>query len=417
MSLADPLVVSDTPRLSAGAAMHTSERIAVVGGGPAGAFAAAELARFGCKVVLFDEKLAWEKPCGGGLTDKAIAHWPFLREAQAERNWISHCQLIAPSGRKVSFPLDRQIAIFSRKVLNGLLIEKARQAGTQVCQERVIGIERTTAGWSLRTTSKSYGSDFVVLATGARNSFGKQFSRRLGPENFMMAAGYYIPGTHQTVQIKFLKGLHGYIWVFPRADHFSVGICGRMQGMNTASLRRILHDSVAEFGLTLDGGKFYAHIIPSLTVNALQRPFSGDGWAMIGDAAGFVDAITGEGIYYSLRSAEQLANALQQNAPEKYPGFVREDFLPELEHASRIAGRFYAGDWMGDAVIERMVQLTARSTRFRELMRDLFAGTQEYSDLRERVYRNLPRIAAEAVVSTVWTPPSDMRSRAAVGQQ
>ena len=395
--------------------MHTSERIAVVGGGPAGSFAAAELARFGRRVVLFDEKLAWEKPCGGGLTDKAIARRPFLREAQAKRNWISHCQLIAPSGRKVSFPLDRQIVIFSRKVLNGLLIEKARQAGTQVCQERVVGIDRAGTRWNVRTPSNSYSSDFVVLATGARNSFGNQFSRRLGPENFMIAAGYYIPGTHQTVQIKFLKGLHGYIWVFPRSDHFSVGICGRMQGMNSASLRRILHDSLPEFGLTLDGARFYAHIIPSLTVNALRSPFSGDGWAMIGDAAGFVDAITGEGIYYSLRSAELLANALQQNAPEKYPGFVREDFLPELEHASRIAARFYAGDWMGGAVVERMVQLTARSTRFRELMRDLFAGTQEYFDLRKRVYRNLPRIAAEGLVSTVWQPSEEIRQPARSG--
>ena len=388
--------------------MHIPERIAVVGGGPAGAFVAAELAGIGRQVLLFDEKLAWEKPCGGGLTDKAIARWPFLRKAQAERNWISHCQLIAPSGRKVSFPLDRQIAIFSRKVLNGLLLEKARQAGTQVCRERVVGIDRAGTQWNLRTPSNSYSADFVVLATGARNSFRNQFSRPLGPENFMIAAGYYIPGTHQSVQIKFLKGLHGYIWVFPRADHFSVGICGRMQGMNTASLRRILHDSLPEFGLTLDGARFYAHIIPSLTVNALRGPFSGDDWAMIGDAAGFVDAITGEGIYYSLRSAELLANALQENTPEQYPGLVREDFLSELEHASRIAGRFYAGDWMGGAVIERMVQLTARSTRFRELMRDLFAGTQEYSDLRKRVRRNLPRIAAEGLVSTLWRPSEEI---------
>src|SRR5207302_6977076 len=121
--------------------MHVPEKIAVVGGGPAGAFVAAQLARSGREVLLFDEKLAWEKPCGGGLTDKAIARWPFLRDAQAERNWISQCQLIAPSGRKVSFPLDRQIAIFSRQVLNGLLLERSSRAGAQVCQERVVGIE------------------------------------------------------------------------------------------------------------------------------------------------------------------------------------------------------------------------------------------------------------------------------------
>src|SRR5215469_15873195 len=123
------------------------KQIAIVGGGPAGAFAAEQVARAGHQVTLFDEKLAWEKPCGGGLTDKAIARWPFLRDAQAERNWISHCELIAPSGRTVIFQLDRQIAIFSRKVLNGLLLDRASQAGSEVRRARVLGIERSGASW------------------------------------------------------------------------------------------------------------------------------------------------------------------------------------------------------------------------------------------------------------------------------
>src|SRR5579884_2783986 len=103
-----------------------TQRIAVIGGGPAGAMAAAELARAGREVVLFDEKLAWEKPCGGGLTDKALTRWPFLCEAQVEQNWITDCELIAPSGRTACFRLGRQIAIFSRFALNGWLLDRAR---------------------------------------------------------------------------------------------------------------------------------------------------------------------------------------------------------------------------------------------------------------------------------------------------
>jgi len=156
--------------------MHVPKKVAVIGGGPAGAFAASELARAGREVVLFDEKLAWEKPCGGGLTDKAIARWPFLREAQAERNWISHCELIAPSGRQVSFQLDRQIAIFSRKVLNGLLLDRASQAGAEVRHARVLSIERAASGWSVATSAETFSADFVVIATGARNSFRERFS-------------------------------------------------------------------------------------------------------------------------------------------------------------------------------------------------------------------------------------------------
>ncbi|MCU1271556.1 MAG: NAD(P)/FAD-dependent oxidoreductase [Acidobacteriaceae bacterium] len=385
--------------------MPALERIAVIGGGPAGAFAASELARAGREVLLFDEKLAWEKPCGGGLTDKALAQWPFLRDAPVERNWVSDCELIAPSGRQVRFRLERHIAIFSRLTLNGLLLERARQVGAQLRRERVLQIDKSDGGWAIRTASGGYTADFVVIAAGARNSLRNGFAAPLGPENFMVAAGYYIPGNHHTVQIKFLKGLHGYIWIFSRADHFSAGICGRMQGKSTAELRRLLENSLPEFGLNLDGASFYAHIIPSLTPDALRNSsFAGEGWAMVGDAAGFVDAITGEGLYYALRSAELLTEALLANAPEKYPALAKSDFLPELERAARIADRFYGGEWMAGPVVERMIQLTECSPRFRDIMRDLFVGAQEYSDLRERVYQGLPRIAAETVVSGLRNP-------------
>lgn len=385
--------------------MPALQRIAIVGGGPAGALAAADLARSGREVLLFDEKLAWEKPCGGGLTDKALSRWPFLRDAPVERNWIENCELISPSGRKVTFQLDRQIAIFSRLTLNGLLLQRAGDAGAQVHRDRVLRISGKAGNWSIATPTSSYVADYLVLAVGARNSFRNQFSAPFSPENFMVAVGYYIPGRRHLVQIKFLKGLHGYIWIFPRADHCSAGICGHMEGKSTAELRRILEQALPEFGLNLDGAQFYAHIIPSLTPTTLRNSaVAGNGWAMIGDAAGFVDAITGEGLYYALRSAELLGQALLADEPEKYPALVKDDFGSELERAARISDRFYAGEWLGGSVIERMIQLTGRSSVFRNLMRDLFAGVQEYSNLRDRIYRSLPRIAAESLVSTLWGP-------------
>lgn len=389
--------------------MH-AQRIAIIGGGPAGAFAAADLARAGREVLLFDEKLAWEKPCGGGLTHKALSRWPFLCDAQVERNWVSDCELVAPSGRTVSFRLDRQIAIFSRLALNSLLLDRAHDAGAQLRRERVLQINETHSdgspgNWSIRTAASTYAADFIVLAAGARNSFRNQFSSPLAPENFMVAAGYYIPENRQTVHLRFLKDLHGYLWIFPRADHVAAGICGRMKGKSTAELRSLLEAALPELGLSLDGAHFYAHIIPSLTPKTLREaPFTGEGWAMIGDAAGFVDAITGEGLYYALRSAELLAQALLADVPEKYSALVKNDFLHELEQAARIADRFYAGEWLGGSVIERMIQLTGRSPRFRNLMGDLFAGSQEYSDLKKRVYRSLPRIGAELLLSILWNP-------------
>jgi geranylgeranyl reductase family protein len=381
----------------------TSENsIAIVGGGPAGSLAAATLAGAGRRVFLFDDQLAWEKPCGGGITHKALVEWPFLREAEVERKWIDQCQLIGPSGRSVSFHLEQPIAIFSREVLNGLLLERARQAGAETVCDRVTGIDGGTGNWTLRAKAGSYEASYVVIATGARSPFRTQFSQPFAPEDMLVAAGYYIPGSGQIAKIRFLRGLQGYIWVFPRVDHFAAGICGKMDGKNTADLRRLLEDTLPQLGLGFAGAKFYAHLLPSLRTETLRNAaVSGEGWAMIGDAAGFVDPITGEGLYYAMRSAELISRALLAGQPESYGSLLRQDFLGELERSARIAERFYSGRWLGDGVLDRMIQFTAHSPSFRKLMCDLFAGTQGYQDLKHQTYRRMPRIFAESLVSAL----------------
>src|SRR4029078_508781 len=137
-----------------------------------------------------------------------------------------------------------------------------------------------------------------------------------------------------------IDGLHGYIWIFPRADHFSAGICGHMEGRSTAELPQCWEEHLREFGLSHESGKFYAHILPSLTPESLRNmQLCGEGWAMIGDAAGLVDAITGEGLYYALRSAELVSEAIVCGAPESYAIAAQQEIIAELERAARIADR------------------------------------------------------------------------------
>ena len=79
------------------------KRVAVLGGGPAGAFAAERLARAGLETVVLDEKLAWEKPCGGGLTYKAYTRYPFLLENDVPKKIIHQTCLAAhPAGDRKS---------------------------------------------------------------------------------------------------------------------------------------------------------------------------------------------------------------------------------------------------------------------------------------------------------------------------
>jgi len=429
--------------------MSAQYPIAIVGGGPAGALAAALLAAGGRDVRLFDEKLAWEKPCGGGLTHKALQQYPFLAEAGSESNPVEHCELISPSGQRVRFHMPHPVAIFSRLALNGLLLERARRAGVgvhagvrvDIHRERVTRIAGTAGDWQLVTPQREYRASYLILAAGARNSFRSQFLSPILPSDLMVTAGYFIPGHsspgHRSLmQIQFLKGITGYIWVFPRIDHVSAGITGKMGKTSTAELRRILERWLEEQWLEdrrnedcrnkdhrnkdrrneenvfhLDGARFYSHILPSYRAQTFETlEVCGGGWAMIGDSAGLVDPITGEGLYYALRSAELCAGAQLAGRPEHYQVLLEDEVLAELKLAARVSERFYSGQVFGDSVLERMVSLTAQSASFRELMNDLFAGIQGYRDLRSRLYRILPAVMAEGLAGTLRLPWSGSSS-------
>lgn len=381
--------------------MATRNVIAIVGGGPAGALAAERLAHANHQVRLFDEKLAWEKPCGGGVTPKALWRYPFLAEAQVERKFVAACELISPAGRRVCFPLHQKIAIFSRRVLNGLMLDRASQAGAEIVQDRVIAIEGRPGSWRLRSRNGTqFDAAYLIIAAGARNPFRRQFSRPFTSAELMATAGYYIRGSSDRMQIRFIRDLDGYIWTFPRCDHFSAGIAAKMSCKPTAELRRLLEEFLVAEGFHYSEADFFSHVIPSPTEETFKRaPFCGDGWAMAGDAAGFVDPITGEGIYYAFRSAELVADAIIAGRPEAYRTMLSQDLLPELAAAARYAHQFYRGSFLGQPILERMVQFVAESIRFRDMIADLFAGAQAYVSLRGRCYRQLLPLVWDVIVS------------------
>lgn len=381
--------------------LRVGGQVAIIGGGPAGALAAERLAAAGRAVAIFDEQPGWEKPCGGGVTDKALRAYPFLREAAVARQWVRDCEIIGRAGRRARLRLDRSIAIFSRQTLNGLLLDRARQAGARVVAARVTGLERQAGAWRLRLRGgAATQARFILLAAGARNPFRAAFGLAGGAADAMTALGYYVPGAGERIQIQFVPGLTGYIWAFPRPGHYSAGICGHLQGRPASALRLHLEAFLEREGYHWVGSRFYAHVLPAPTAATLRAMrFSGGDWAVVGDAAGLVDPITGEGLYYALRSADLFAQLFLAGQPEALGPALWADFLPDLELAANIARRFYDGRFLGGSVIERMIQLTARSRRFQALLGDLFAGSQGYIGLRRRLYRQLAPTLWEAALS------------------
>src|SRR5581483_9832264 len=117
------------------------KRVAVLGGGPTGSFAAERLARAGVKTVVIDEKLAWEKPCGGGITCKAWREYPFLKEGDTPKRYITETSLSAPKAGAATLRLSEPLLIYSRFDLNWMLLQRAERAGAQIEKARVTSIE------------------------------------------------------------------------------------------------------------------------------------------------------------------------------------------------------------------------------------------------------------------------------------
>lgn len=378
-------------------------KVAVLGGGPAGAHTAERLARGGVKTVLIDEKLAWEKPCGGGITYKAYSQYPFLIENDVPKKYVHETVLAAADAGPVSMKLNQPLLIYSRFDLNNLLLSRAESAGAQIEKTRVLSIDRREQGWNIRTQHGALDADFCVIATGARNPL-REVGTSWTASDTMYALGYWVPSTQAHIDIQFLKDLEGYIWVFPRCGHLSVGICGK--GESAQALRGRLEAYMREHGIESKGAKFYAHMLPSLETRSWRNNrAAGDGWLAVGDAAGFVDPITGEGLYYAVRSGDLASRVVLDSAhepakkAEAYRSLTDRDFAWDLYLGSLLARHVFRGRFLFGSVPGRMVQFIRRSPRFRDLMQDLFAGTQNYETLRERLMRNLNGTLHEVLMS------------------
>ncbi len=384
---------------------------AIIGGGPAGAMTAEALAEGGARAQVFEEKLGWEKPCGGGLSQKVLRRYPFLGEAAGHGKRIVDMEFIAPSGDRVRLRLRAPLAIYSRATLNHLLLSRAEAAGVQVISDRVLHFRRLGSGWELRGRARAYRADFLVLASGARTRLRSLLVEDFAWRDFMLTLGYYVPGEDDLLRIQFFQDLEGYAWAFPRPDHLSVGICAKVGEDRMAGLRERLHDFMRAFGYRAEGAAIYSHLLPSLTEESWSNlRLAGKDWALVGDAAGLVDPVTGEGIYYAMRSGELLARAMLEGSPGLYPEFVRQEFGRTMTRGAQLARLFYRGDFLGDANTTRLIQFAARTKTIRNLLQDLIDGTQSYAGLGLRFYRGLVASIWEMVVGFLGQSPRPPRT-------
>lgn len=374
--------------------------IAIIGGGPAGSTAAERLLisaqatrRAAPEVLVFEEKPGWEKPCGGGLTAKAVSRYPFLLEACHAHVRVEDAELVAANGESVRMRLRAPLLVYSRQVLNALLLNRAEEAGARVIEDRIISFERARGGWRLRGKAGEYHAERLILAAGIRSGLRQLLAPPVAPSDCLLTFGYFAPAKDRLLRVQFFEGFEGYAWAFPRSDHLSLGIAGKVGENDMAGLQRRLHDFIDRFGYAVGPARrIFGHLLPALGKSSWHDlSLAGEGWQMAGDVAGLADPLTGEGIYFAMRSGELAAETLLEDRPGAYAERVWQEFGSRHESGARHAPRFYQGKFWGRPVTTRMVEFCSRSGSFMKLLQDLFDGAQPYPELSSRVYRVLAR--------------------------
>src|SRR5215213_10216389 len=395
----------------------TAFDLLIIGAGPAGSFAAELLAKGGAKVALFDGRPDGEpKACGGGVTAKALKAWPQLLNAVGRT--ITELDLYSPSSKRLHLTLDEPFAIYSRVAFDCYLRDRARDAGALVISEKISArkTKRGDDGWRvISDTGSEWTTSYLIGADGANSGIAKMLAGPLAPSDMEVAFGYRAPlpanGPAPTV-VAFLPRWVGYAWAFPRPDHISFGIATTQDAFEHQPLDDLLwrfmigyyyqsqgaavnfwkdeksNDETAGIRKHLHAtAERYAARIPGLAAMTWDnRKVCGEDWALLGDAAGFADPVTGEGIYYALRSAELFAEAYLRGDVSSYGDKWRADFGQELRRASKMRRRFY-GDFFGAPFTDRMIKLARAHPGIRRTLRELVTGDQGYLDLKRKLAR------------------------------
>lgn len=388
--------------------MRTGMRIAIIGGGPAGAHCAARLAGGGATIDLFEARSSFEKPCGGGIPARGLELYPFLDDPALPAMRLSRCLILSPAGRRATIPLTEPLHVVSRADLHEFMLQRAVRCGARLVRRRVVSFRResTSAGWILRTAVEGGASrmergpyDFLVAADGAAGASRRRLTGSLPASSLSQGIGYYLPGlVEKQITLRFYDGLAGYLWVFPRHDHSSAGICGPLGDRPVAELRSLLDRFLTErYGEAhLKSARRYAALIPAAASEPVDTSVQGEGWALVGDTGRFVDPLTREGIFHAMQAADLLADALLVDRPAGYaPSWARAGG-EELAWAARHAGGFF-----NRRFIEATVALCAASPTVARVMSDLLAGRQPYRTLKRDLLLSVPAVVWEVATQRI----------------
>jgi geranylgeranyl reductase family protein len=350
----------------------TSTDVLVVGAGPAGSAAAAWAVRAGRDVVLADAAVfPRDKPCGDGLTPRAIAELDLLGLGEWVRKRGRNRGLRAAGfGQELLLPwpggsLPHHGGAVPRTELDARIREVALQDGAVPVEgaravdverdgDRVTGVVFARADGS-RTT---IGCSRLVVADGARSPLGRVLGREWHRDTAygVAARGYVRSGRSDDewisshLELRGVDGelLSGYGWVFPLG---SGGSGGGMVNIGVGTLATARRPAGVQLRALLDAyatgrreewqldGDVRAPASALLPMGGAVSGVAGRNWALVGDAAGCVNPLNGEGIDYALETGRDLAGLLDEaDWSRAWPAALRRNYGAAFSVARRLAG-------------------------------------------------------------------------------
>ncbi|MGI9607908.1 MAG: NAD(P)/FAD-dependent oxidoreductase [Acidimicrobiales bacterium] len=328
--------------------MNTADML-VIGAGPAGAAAAIQAARGGANVIVFDKApYGRDKVCGDGLTPRAVGALESLDIPLDGAHLIAGLRMIANNTvRELPWPAEGRFpdhgAVWPRRRLDAALIDAATEAGADVRWETealpIVEADGSVSG--VLAGGITYTAPLTVVATGAPGSVAKMLgTERVADEPFGLAIRAYAESSrHADAHLEACLTLSddhgtpvpGYGWMFPAGDgtvNIGAGALSTMKGFKKLNLNSLLDSYRDMVRDDWDLGDYIERPRAwRLPMSAQRR--HGTGWVAIGDAAGLINPMNGEGIDYGLESgmlAADLFLADAATAPERYDVEVGERF-------------------------------------------------------------------------------------------
>ena len=375
----------------------------VVGGGPGGGTAAYFLGEAGKRVLVLEKEiLPRYKACGGGLSANLLKQFPFSFEPVIESRVQSISYVLGK--QDVTFPLPkRPMAMVMRDQFDAHLLAHTKAdilQGTAVRKVTEVG-DRVTVE---TRTGETFESHYLIGADGANSVVAHSLGLRRGKTlAAAIEAEVAVPGEvmHQFADAPmfiFGEARLGYLWIFPKAAHFSVGIAALhpKPGELQATLKRVM----ARYGILLEGVHLRGHPIPIFT---RREPIATARTLLVGDAAGLVDPFSGEGIRFAIKSGRLAAEAILSGQVRRYPKNAFHEIGSNHILAAGLALLFYNYP-------RPCFALGVRNPFATQAFVDLLGDKIRYPEVILRLFGSLPVfLAAQGIAALAGLLPGSKR--------